>query len=75
MGFGTREIIREPIRVSRNRYEIAAVPVEEFDYLGEWRCPLCDRGGQSASKHRRKAAALEWARNCVSVHDAVTHGD
>lgn len=75
MGLRIREVIRGSIRFGRNRYEIAAVPIDEFDYQGEWRCPLCDRGGQSANKHRRTAAALEWARNCVSVHDAVTHSD
>jgi hypothetical protein len=75
MVVGVRQAIRESIRVDRCRYEISAVPVDENDYLGEWRCPHCGRGEQSAIRHPRSASALEWARNCVSVHHAVTHGN
>lgn len=70
-----REAIRERIRLGYNRYEIVATPVDENDYIAAWRCPLCNRGDRSMIRHRRPAAALEWARSCVAVHHAATHSE
>lgn len=70
-----RHAIRESIAVDRFRYELIAVPTGGNDYLGEWHCAICRLGDTSAISHPRTASALEWARNCVTVHHNSTHGD
>jgi hypothetical protein len=75
MVYSVRQVVREMIRVDRYRYELVALPVDGNDYLGEWRCSICGRGGKSFVSHPHPSSALEWARNCVSVHHNSTHGD
>lgn len=68
-----RQATREFIRVGHVRYEVAAVPVGEYDFKGEWECAICCRGDRSTVTHRHHSAAMGWARDCVSVHHAAYH--
>ena len=69
-----RKSIRERIALDGLRYELMASPHGTNNYLGEWLCPTCDRGGTSVTSYPHVSNALDWARGCVDCHHKAVHG-
>jgi hypothetical protein len=43
------------------------------EFVGSWRCPLCNRGDASPLRYREQATIRLWAHHCLEVHHLLVH--